>query len=95
MWVDREEIEAASDWAERIVRGIDASKAFIFVITPESVHSVECLRELNQAVELHKLVVPVVLREVADRRELPEALTRANWVVFTAGSDTRAARSMR
>jgi len=87
VWVDREEIEPASDWAERIVRGIDASKALIFVITPESVHSAECLRELNQAVELHKLIVPVVLREVEDRRELPEALTRANWVVFTAGSD--------
>jgi len=87
VWVDREEIEPASDWAERIVRGIDASKALIFVITPESVHSAECLRELDQAVELHKLIVPVVLREVTDRRELPEALTRANWVVFTAGRD--------
>jgi WD40 repeat protein len=87
VWVDREEIEPASDWADRIVRGIDASKALVFVITPESAHSAECLRELDKAVELHKLVVPVLLREVADRRELPEALTRPNWVVFTQGSD--------
>jgi WD40 repeat protein len=87
VWVDREEIEPASDWAERIVRGIDASKALIFVITPESVRSAECLRELDKAVELHKLVVPVLLREVADRRELPEALARPNWVMFTPGSD--------
>jgi WD40 repeat protein len=87
VWVDREEIEPASDWAERIVRGIDASKALIFVITPESVHSAQCLRELDKAVELHKLIVPVLLREVANHRELPEALTRANWVVFTPGCD--------
>ena len=87
VWVDREEIEPASDWAQRVIRGIDASKALIFVITPESVLSAECRHELDQAVELHKLIVPVVLREVADRRELPETLTRPNWVVFTAGSD--------
>jgi WD40 repeat protein len=87
VWVDREEIEPASDWAQRVTRGIDASKAFIFVVTPESAHSAECLRELDQAVELHKLIVPVVLRQVQDRRELPETLTKPNWVLFTPGSD--------
>jgi WD40 repeat protein len=91
VWVDREKIEAASDWAQRIDRGINASKAFVFVITPESAHSAECLHELDQAVELHKLIVPVVLREVADRHELPDTLTRPNWVMFTSGSDTNRA----
>ena len=91
VWVDREKIEAASDWAQRIDRGINASKAFVFVITPESARSVECLHELDQAVELHKLIVPVVLREVADRDELPDTLTRPNWVMFTSGSDTNRA----
>ena len=41
--------------------------------------------------ELHKLIVPVVLREVADRHELPDTLTRPNWVMFTSGSDTNRA----
>jgi WD40 repeat protein len=91
VWVDREKIEAASDWAERIDRGINASKAFVFVITPESARSAECLHELDQAVELHKLIVPVVLREVADRHELPDTLTRPNWVMFTSVSDTNRA----
>lgn len=87
VWVDREKIEAASDWEERISRGITASKAFVFVITPESAISVECRHELDQAVELNKLIVPVVLREVPDRDELPASLTRPNWVMFTPGSD--------
>ena len=91
VWVDREKIEAASDWAQRIDRGINASKAFVFVITPESARSAECLHELDQAVELHKLIVPVVLREVADGHELPDTLTRPNWVMFTSGSDTNRA----
>jgi WD40 repeat protein len=88
VWVDREKIEPASDWAQRIGRGINASKAFVFVITPESVRSTECRHELDQAVELNKLIVPVVLREVPDRKELPDTLTRPNWVMFTPGSDT-------
>lgn len=87
VWVDREEIEPASDWAKRIGRGINASKAFVFVITPESVRSAECRHELDQAVDLNKFIVPVVLREVPDRDELPESLTRPNWIMFTSGSD--------
>lgn len=39
VWVDREKIEAASDWKQRIARGINASRAFVFVITPEAVRS--------------------------------------------------------
>jgi hypothetical protein len=87
VWVDREKIEAASDRAERIGRGINASRAFVFVITPESARSAECRHELDQAVELNKLIVPVVLREVPDRNELPMSLTRPNWVMFTPESD--------
>jgi WD40 repeat protein len=87
VWIDREKIEAASDWEERISRGLSASKAFVFVITPESAISVECRHELDQAVELNKLIVPVVLREVPDRKKLPASLTRPNWVMFTPGSD--------
>lgn len=87
VWVDRDKIEPASDWEQRIGRGINASKAFVFVITPESAISVECQHELDQAVELNKLIVPVVLRAVPDRKKLPASLTRPNWVMFTPESD--------
>ena len=76
----------ASDWSQRVRRGIDASKAFVYVLTPESAVSPECLRELEAAVELHRLVVPVVLRDV-DPKILPEALTKPNWVYFSPGHD--------
>jgi hypothetical protein len=72
IWVDRSNIEPAADWSERIERGIEAAKAFIFVITPESVVSEQCQHELEMAVSLHKLVIPVVFREV-DRRDARRA----------------------
>lgn len=88
VWVDRAEIEPASDWSQRVKRGIESSKAFVYVLTPESAVSPECLHELEAAVERHKLVVPVVLRDV-DPKILPEALTRPNWIYFSPGHDTR------
>lgn len=90
VWVDRREIEPAADWSERIARGIDAAKALVFVISPGSVASPECRRELEAAELHHKLIVPLVLRDV-DRHELPESLTRPNWIFFSSGHDTELA----
>ena len=81
VWVDRTDIEPAADWSERILRGIEAAKAFIFVITPESVVSEQCLRELETAVQRHKLIIPVALRNT-DRRDLPGSLLTPNWIFF-------------
>ncbi len=81
VWVDRTDIEPAADWSERILRGIEAAKAFIFVITPESVVSEQCLRELETAVQHRKLIIPVALR-ATDRRGLPASLLTPNWIFF-------------
>ena len=81
VWVDRTDIEPAADWSERILRGIEAAKAFIFVISPESVVSEQCLRELDTAVQRHKLIIPVALRNT-DRRDLPGSLLKPNWIFF-------------
>jgi WD40 repeat protein len=86
VWVDRTDIEPAADWSERILRGIQAAKSFIFIVTPESVVSEECRRELDIAVQNHKLVIPLVVRET-ERRDLPESLTRPNWILFEPGKD--------
>ena len=81
VWVDRTDIEPAADWSERILHGIEAAKAFIFVITPESVVSEQCLRELETAVQRHKLIIPVALRDT-NRQDLPGSLLTPNWIFF-------------
>ena len=87
VWVDRAEIEPASDWSERIARGIEATKAFVYVITPESVASQEFRREYSMAVRRNKLVIPVVLRDLGQHPDLPEDLARLNWIFFSRGHD--------
>src|SRR4051794_8385090 len=86
VWLDRTNIEPAADWSQRIDRGIEAAKAFIFVVTPESVVSEQCRRELDTAVKYHKLIVPVVLRDTA-RQDLPSSLLKPNWIFFGPGHD--------
>jgi WD40 repeat protein len=86
LWVDRTEIEPAADSWARIARGIRAAKAFIFVITPESVVSEQCQRELDTAVSLNKLIIPLVLRDT-DPRGVDERLAAPNWIFFTPDRD--------
>jgi WD40 repeat protein len=86
VWVDRKRIEAAAEWQARIARGIAAAKAFIFVLSPESAASSECMKELDVAVEAHKRIIPIVYGDV-DPARLPEALVRPNWIFFRAGDD--------
>jgi WD40 repeat protein len=90
VWVDRSDIEPAADWRERVERGLQAAKALIFLITPESIRSEECLWELATARAHHKLVVPVLRRDVP-REALPEELARPNWIFFRASDDAEEA----
>ena len=81
VWIDRSSIEPGSDWRDRILRGIRSCRAYVYVITPQSAASSECRRELEVAELENKKVIPVVLRDVPDN-QLPEGLTRQNWVSF-------------
>jgi WD40 repeat protein len=92
VWVDRERIEPAADFRQRIARGIEAANAMIFVVSPESATSAECLQELAIASQHHKLVVPVIRHDVEDlRSSLPAALTAPNWIFWREGDDANRA----
>jgi WD40 repeat protein len=81
VWIDRSSIEPGSAWRDRILRGIRSCRAYVFVISAHSAVSSECRRELEEAEREHKKVIPVVLRDVPND-QLPEGLTRQNWVSF-------------
>jgi hypothetical protein len=84
MDVDYENIPAGTNWEERITRGIEACKAFIFVISQGSRDSAACKGELADAVELHKLIIPIV-HEYVDPSELPVAAAQTQWIDLRAG----------
>src|SRR6185295_7114887 len=82
VWVDLETIPPAFDWRDRIGAGIQAAKAMLFVLSPDSIESETCRDELDQAVAQHKLVVPVLRRSV-DGLAVPAELRRRNWIRLT------------
>jgi WD40 repeat protein len=85
-WIDTEAILPTEDWLAKVYSGIEGSDTFIFVISPDSVKSEDCQRELSHAVEHNKRLVPIMYREVADE-EVPEPLRAPNWIFFREEED--------
>ncbi len=86
VWVDRQDIEAAAEWRGRISRAIESAKALLFILSPESLLSTECGRELEIATQTQKLIVPVVFKDV-DPEALPPVLADRNWIFFRDSDD--------
>src|SRR5678815_4302071 len=78
VWVDWESIPPAVDWLEQIFRGIEASDAFIFLISPDSIASEVCKVEITRAAINNKRIIPVVLRDV-QAKDSPENIRKLNW----------------
>jgi hypothetical protein len=51
---------------EEIYSGIESADTFVFVLSPDSVASEYCARELAHAVANNKRLVPVCCRDVDD-----------------------------
>lgn len=84
-WVDVD-ITGGAQWRGRVKRGIEACKALIFVVSPDSVASEACRHELADAVALNKLIIPVIYRDVPED-VMPPALRDVEWVFLRECDD--------
>src|SRR5436305_8762274 len=84
-WVDWEGIRPTEEFMQAIYGAIEAADTFIFVITPDSVASVVCCREIAHAAAHNKRMVPIVAQDV-DAATVPEPLAKLNWI-FCRDSD--------
>ncbi|HTX63029.1 MAG TPA: toll/interleukin-1 receptor domain-containing protein, partial [Acidimicrobiales bacterium] len=78
VWVDEQDIPAASRWADDLKGAIEGADSFVFVISPDSAASLECRKELDHAVGLNKRIIPLNLRETPIG-DLPEELGRRQF----------------
>ena len=86
VWVDVEDILPTEDWLAGVRSGIEKADAFVFVISPDSIRSEDCQRELDHAVEHNKRLVPIMYRNVHDE-EVPKPLGVPEWIFFGYGDD--------
>jgi formylglycine-generating enzyme required for sulfatase activity len=77
--IDRNEVYAFEDWWQRIQALITQADTIIFVLSPESVASGVCRKEVEFAASLNKRFAPVVYQRVDDTA-VPGALRRYNYV---------------
>src|SRR3954447_4185841 len=66
VWVDLEDIPAASDWQQDLHDGVLQSDCFCFVVSPTSAGSRYCLDELADAEARNKRVIPLIHEPVAE-----------------------------
>jgi WD40 repeat protein len=85
-WVDWEDIRPTEDFMQAIYGAIEGVDTFVFVLTPDSVASVVCGREIAHAVAHNKRMVPVVARDVSPET-VPEALAKLNWIFCRESDD--------
>ncbi|WP_020526437.1 toll/interleukin-1 receptor domain-containing protein [Flexithrix dorotheae] len=60
VWLDLEDIDVATDWQDRIDKGIASSKNFIFIISPHAINSEYCKKEIDLAIAYNKRIIPIL-----------------------------------
>jgi hypothetical protein len=85
-WVDWKDIPLTAEWQQQILTNIEAADNFVFVISPDSVDSVNCRKEIDHAVAHNKRMVPILYRAVPDQA-IPAALGKFQRIEF-ADNDT-------
>src|SRR2546428_9243936 len=83
-WVDWAGIPPTADWIREIHAAIESADAFAFIISPESVASATCQREIEHAAKHNKRLIPLLHREAAP---VPADLAKLNWIFFREGDD--------
>lgn len=84
VWVDWDDIPAASDWQAEINQGITESHTFIFVISPDSVNSPYCGEEAQYAADNNKRFIPILYRDLGaeDQAKMHPKVSTHNWIMM-------------
>jgi WD40 repeat protein len=85
-WVDWEGIRPTEEFMQAIYGAIEGADTFVFVLTPDSVASEVCGREIAHAAAHNKRMVPIVARDV-NAKTVPETLAKLNWIFCREADD--------
>jgi hypothetical protein len=85
-WVDWKDIPPTAKWIREIYDGIEAADNFLFVISPDSINSPICKKEIEHAIHHNKRFIPLIFRDVKSEH-LPEPVATHNWINFRDNSE--------
>ena len=90
IWVDWKDIPHTSDWWAEIENGIESADTFVFVISPDSIASEVCAKEITHAVFHNKRLFPIVRRDATNFQVgnvAHEKIKQHNWLMFREEDD--------
>jgi WD40 repeat protein len=86
VWVDLEGLLAGEEFLPRILSAIEGADAIVFVLSPDSIASPYCLRELEHAALHSKRILPLLRRDVETPR-VPPAAASKQWLFVRETDD--------
>jgi hypothetical protein len=81
VWFDFR-LSASQQWWQQILKRLDWSEGLLYLITPNSIESPYCRRELEIALSLHKPIIPILMH---DTPNWPDELLDLPYADFTDG----------
>jgi hypothetical protein len=87
-WIDWEGIPPTVDWWREIEKGIEEADIFLFLISPDSVKSKVCGKEIDTAVKNGKRIIPIVVRD-SSWDETPPQLRHLNYIFIRESDDSK------
>jgi hypothetical protein len=91
--IDTEDIPPGSVWVETLQDFIRNADTILFILSPASMRSQWCQREVEFAVQFNKRILPVLVESVPDDI-IPPQLARLQYLVLTNIDDERAFGSL-
>lgn len=88
VWFDQSAIQAGEKWHDEIMQGIRDCKAFILVLSPDSIESRYVREEVNKALELGKTIFPVIYRPAKWTGEIEALVKNVQTLDLRSGSYT-------
>src|SRR5262249_35092831 len=80
-FIDREGVSGGEDWKRRLGGLISETDTVVFVLSPSSARSEVCAWEVQEAVRLHKRILPVNCRPL-EGASPPPRLRDLNYMFF-------------
>ena len=88
VWFDQSAIQAGENWHDEIIEGISECKAFVLILSPDSMESRHVREEVNKALELGKTVFPILYRPAKWTDEFESLVKEIQTLDLRSGSYT-------
>jgi len=81
VWFDKNDIPLGVDFQAQIDTGIENADNFIFIISPHSIKSIYCQKEVILAIKYNKRIIPILHVEPNDCWEMMHPVVgKLNWI---------------